>query len=48
VDGKSFLIIDGQKIETSREWLTALIRDRVGKERLAVPDNLEWVAHLLR
>jgi hypothetical protein len=48
VNGKSVLIIDGQKIETSREWLTALIRDRVGEERLAVPDNLEWVAHLLR
>jgi hypothetical protein len=48
VDGKSVLIIDARKIETSREWLTALIRDRVGEQRLAVPDNLEWVAHLLR
>jgi hypothetical protein len=48
VDGKSVLIIDGQKIETSREWLTALIRDRVGENRLAVPDNLEWVIQLMR
>ena len=48
VDGKFILIFDGQNIETSREWLTALIRDRVGENRLAVPDKLEWVAQLLR
>jgi hypothetical protein len=48
VDGKSVLIVDGGKIETSREWLTALIRDRVGEQRLAVPDNLAWVTQLLR
>ena len=48
VDGRSVLIFDGQNIETSREWLTALIRDRVGENRLAVPDKLEWVAQLLR
>lgn len=48
VDGRSLLIFDGRKIETSREWLTALIHDRVGEKRLAVPDNLEWIAQLLR
>ena len=48
VDGRSVLIFDGRKIETSREWLTALIQDRVGENRLAVPDNLEWIAQLLR
>jgi hypothetical protein len=48
VDGKSVLIFDGRKIETSREWLTTLIHDRVGENRLAVPDNLEWIAQLLR
>jgi hypothetical protein len=47
-NGKSVLIIDGGKVDTSREWLTALIRDRVGEKRLPVPDNLEWVAQLLR
>jgi hypothetical protein len=46
-DGKPVLVIDGSKIDTSREWLTALIRDRVGQQRLVVPDNLEWVARLL-
>jgi hypothetical protein len=48
VDGRSVLIFDGRKIETSREWLTALIHDRVGENRLAVPGNLEWIAQLLR
>jgi hypothetical protein len=48
VDGRPVLIFDGRKIETSREWLTALIQDRVGENRLVVPDNLEWIAQLLR
>jgi hypothetical protein len=47
-EGKSVLMIDGKKVDTSREWLTELIRDRVGEKRLVVPDNLEWVAQLLR
>jgi hypothetical protein len=47
VDGKSVLFIDGSKIETSREWLTKLIRDHVGQKQLTVPNNLEWVARLL-
>ena len=47
-EGKSVLIIDGTKIDTGREWLTELIRDKVGQKRLVVPDNLEWVVQLLR
>jgi hypothetical protein len=47
-NGKSVLVIDGSKIETSREWLTELIRDKVGQKRLVVPDHLEWVVQLLR
>jgi hypothetical protein len=47
-EGKSVLVIDGRKIDTSREWLTELIRDQVGQKRLIVPDNLEWVVQLLR
>jgi hypothetical protein len=46
-EGKYVLVIDGRKIATSREWLTELIRDRMGEKRLVVPDNLEWVAKLL-
>ncbi len=38
-EGKSVLVIDGKKIDTSREWLTELIRDRMGEKRLVVPDT---------
>ena len=47
-EGKSALVIDGTKIDTSREWLTELIRDKVCQKRLVVPDRLEWVVQLLR
>lgn len=47
VEGKPHLVIDGKKIETSREWLTELIHNRVDQKRLAVPDNLAWVVQLL-
>jgi hypothetical protein len=47
VEGKSILVIDGNKIDTSREWLTNLIRDHVGQKHLTVPDNLEWIVRLL-
>jgi len=47
VEGKSHLVIDGKKIETSREWLTELIHNRVDQKRLVVPDNLAWVVQLL-
>ena len=47
-DGKSVLVIDGTKVDTSREWLTALIRDRVVEKRLVIPENLQWVIQLAR
>jgi hypothetical protein len=46
-EGKPVLLIDGAKIDTSREWLTELIHDRLGQKRFVVPDNLEWVVKLL-
>ena len=46
-DGRSVLIVDGKEVDTSREWLTELIRDQVGQKRLVVPENLEWVVQLL-
>lgn len=48
VEGKFALQIDGRKIDTSREWLTELLHDQVGVKRFVVPDNLEWLVHLLR
>jgi hypothetical protein len=47
VDGKFILLIDCSKIDTSREWLTKLMRDHVGQKQLPVPDHLEWVVRLL-
>ena len=46
-EGKSVLVLDGSKIETSREWLTELVRDHVVQKPLPVPSNLEWVVRLL-
>jgi hypothetical protein len=47
VGGRSVLMLDGNKIDTSREWLTNLIRDHHGQKQLTVPDNLEWIVRLL-
>ncbi len=47
IEGKSVLVLDGNKIGTSREWLTNLIRDHLGTKQLVVPDHLEWVVKLL-
>jgi hypothetical protein len=47
-DGKSVLVIDGSNIDTSREWLTTLIRDRVVEKPLVIPENLEWLLQLVR
>jgi hypothetical protein len=47
-EGKSLLMINGTKVDTSREWLTKLIRDHVGQKPFVVPDKLEWVVQLLR
>jgi len=46
--GKTYLEVNGGKIDTSREWLTKLIRDQVGRQRLVVPENLAWLIQLLR
>ena len=46
-EGKSVLVIDGTKIDTSREWLAKLLHDHFGQKRLVVPEKLEWVVQLL-
>jgi len=46
--GKTYLEVNGRKIDTSREWLTKLIHDQVGRQRLVVPENLAWLIQLLR
>ena len=47
-EGKSLLMIDGTRVETSRGWLTELIRDHAGQKPFVVPDKFEWVVQLLR
>ena len=46
-DGHTFVEIDGSKIETSREWLTTLIQDRMGRRSFPIPDNLARFIPLL-
>jgi hypothetical protein len=46
-EGRTFVEIDGSKIETSREWLTTLIQDQVGQRSLPIPDKLARFIPLL-
>jgi hypothetical protein len=47
-NGQTFIVVDGKDIETSREWLTQLINDQLGQQRVLVPEQLSWLVHLLR
>ena len=38
-----YLEVDGEFVETSREWLTRLIRDKMGRRAFALPPELAWV-----
>lgn len=46
-DGRTFVEIDGSKIETSREWLTTLIQDQLGQRSFPIPENLARFIPLL-
>jgi hypothetical protein len=46
-DGRTFVEIDGGNIETSREWLTTLIQDQLGRRSFPVPENLARFIPLL-
>jgi hypothetical protein len=46
--GQTFIVVDGKDIETSREWLTKLITDQLGQQRVLVPDQLSWLVQLLK
>jgi hypothetical protein len=39
--------IEGQDIHTSREWLTALLRDKLGRQAVPLPAQLGWLIELL-
>jgi hypothetical protein len=46
--GETFIIVDGKNIETSREWLTKLISDQLGRQKVLVPEQFGWLSQLLR
>jgi hypothetical protein len=45
--GQLYLEIDGTTAETSREWLTRLIQDKIGHRKFRVPEEVAWVLEML-
>lgn len=46
--GQNFIVVDGKNIETSREWLTKLIGDQLGRQKVLVPEQFGWLVQMLR
>jgi hypothetical protein len=46
-DTKLWLTFDSQSIEASREWLTLLLQDQAGRQRLPVPQKYAWAVEFL-
>jgi hypothetical protein len=46
-EGQLFLEIDEKSVETSREWLTRLVQDKIAHRKFAVPPDLAWIIELL-
>ena len=46
-DTKLWLTFDSQSIEASREWLTFLLQDQAGRQRLPVPQKYAWAVEFL-
>jgi hypothetical protein len=46
--GQTFIVVDGKDIETSREWLTKLIDDQLGGQKVLIPEQFSWLNQLLR
>jgi hypothetical protein len=39
--------IDGENIHTSRQWLTSLLHDKLGRTPIPLPPQLGWLIELL-
>jgi hypothetical protein len=39
--------IEGQDIQTSREWLTALLHDKLGRKTVQLPAKFGWLIEFL-
>jgi hypothetical protein len=46
--GEAFIVVDGKDIETSREWLTKLVGDQLGRQKVLVPEQFGWLSQLLK
>ena len=46
-NGQLWLTVDRQTIETSREWLSLVLQDQVGRQRLPIPQKYAWVVEFL-
>jgi hypothetical protein len=44
-EGKSYVQLSG--VDTSREWLTALAREKLAGQKIPVPDHVSWLTKLL-
>jgi hypothetical protein len=41
------LEIDGENIHTSRQWLTSLLRDKLGRKSIPLPAQFGWLIDLV-
>jgi hypothetical protein len=46
--GQTFIVVDGKDIETPREWLTKLIGDQLGRQKVLIPEQFSWLSQFLR
>jgi hypothetical protein len=46
-DAQLWLTVDSQSIQASREWLTLLLQDQAGRQRLPIPQKYAWAIEFL-
>ena len=42
-----WLTVDSRTIEASREWLTLVLQDQAGRQRLPIPQKYAWLVEFL-
>ena len=45
--GQTFIVVDGKDVQTSREWLTKLTRNQLGRQKVLIPEQFSWLMQLL-
>lgn len=45
--GQLWLTVDSRTIEASREWLTLVLQDQAGRQRLPIPQKYTWLVEFL-